>query len=170
MLGASFFAIIAFVALFVALKPSAPVGAVIGATVAVIVHVLFLAYYPVMLALGQLAKHYQNAAAAQQRSFATAAEALVAINNAFNPLYEAAFAVGILFLSLAMLHSPFGKKVAVLGMVTTVAAFVGLSLWSVLGIGYFWWWLLFVFWFVVAGWKLYQLGVKVSRDRCESTV
>jgi hypothetical protein len=45
-----------------------------------------------------------------------------------------------------------------LGIATCIAAFIGLALWPIVGVAYFWWWLLFVIWFIAVGWKLYQLG------------
>jgi hypothetical protein len=159
-LGTSFFAIITFVALYVVLKEIDKVKALIGSVLAVVIHILFIAYYPVMLALGFLSNAYQNTGYAMRSSFETAAESLLAINNAFNPLYEFVFAVSILILSLAMLNGNgiFDRKVALLGILTSIVAFIALLLWPVIGVGYFWWWLLFMVWFVAVGWKLYLLG------------
>ena len=156
-LGASFFAIITFAALFAALKHLDKGKAAIGAVTAIVIHILFIAYYPVMLGLSFLGKHYQAANEIQQGSFASAAEALIAINNAFNPLYEAVFAVSILFISLVMLKGVFNKKIAYLGILTSISAFIALMLWPILGIGYFWWWIFFVVWFILVGWKLINL-------------
>jgi hypothetical protein len=157
-LGTSFLAIITFAAVFVALKHLDKAIALAGALIAIVIHILFIAYYPVMLGLSQLAKNYQGAAEAQQLSFASAAEALLAINNAFNPLYETVFAVSILVISLVMLKGIFDKKIAWLGILTSLAAFIALLLWPLLGIGYLWWWLFFMLWFIAVGWKLYKLG------------
>jgi hypothetical protein len=44
------------------------------------------------------------------------------------------------------------------GIATCIVAFIGLALWPVVGVGYFWWWLLFFIWFLAVGWKLYRLG------------
>ena len=158
-LGTSFFAIITFVALFVALKHLDKAKAVVGAVTAIVIHILFIAYYPVMLGLSYLGQHYQSASETQRMSFASAAEALLAINNAFNPLYESIFAVSILIISLVMLKGVFNKKVAYLGIMTSISAFIALLLWPVVGISYFWWWLLFMVWFIAVGWKLYRLGI-----------
>ena len=157
-LGTSILAIVAFVSLFVALKHLDKSYAALGAIVTVTSQLLFLAYYPVLLGLTYLSEQYAAAPEAQRAVFVTAAEALIAQNNAFNPLYESLFAVGILLFSIAMLKGLFAKWVAYLGMVTCVAAFVGLALWPVIGIGYFWWWLFFIVWFLAVGWKLYGLG------------
>lgn len=157
-LGTSFFAIITFAALFTALKHINKSIAAIGSLIAVVIHILFIAYYPVLLGLSHLAKYYPSVSEAQRMSFASAAEALLAVNNSFNPLYEAIFAISILIVSLVMLKGVFNKKVAYLGILTAVSAFVALSLWPIVGIGYFWWWLFFMAWFIVVGWKLYSLG------------
>lgn len=155
-LGTSFFAIITFVALFVALKHLNKSYALIGTTITITCHILFIAYYPILMGLTYLGEHYN--AEIQSTSLATAAEALLAINNAFNPLYESVFAISILIISLVMLKGVFHKRVAYLGIVTAISAFIALLLWPILGIGYFWWWLLFMIWFIAVGWKLYKLS------------
>jgi hypothetical protein len=114
-----------------------------------------------MLALGFVSKAYQAAEGVQRKSFETAAEPLLAINNSFNPLYETVFATSILILSLAMLNGVFDKKIAYLGIVTSISAFIALLLFPVIGIGYFWWWLLFMFWFITIGLKLLKLGMSL---------
>ncbi len=157
-LGTSILAIVSFVALFVALKHLDKSYAAIGAVVASTCQLLFMAYYPVLLGLVYLSDQYVAATATQRVVFATAAESLIAQNNAFNPLYESVFGVSILILSLVMLKGVFHKSVAYLGMATCVAAFIGLALWPIVGVNYFWWWLLFMIWFIAAGWKLYRLG------------
>lgn len=157
-LGSSILAIVSFVALFVALKHLNKSYAAIGAVVASTCQLLFMAYYPVLLGLVYLSDQYVAATDTQRVVFATAAESLIAMNNAFNPLYESLFGVSILILSLVMLKGVFHKSVAYLGMATCVAAFIGLALWPIVGVAYFWWWLLFMIWFIAVGWKLYQLG------------
>jgi hypothetical protein len=157
-LVSGFFAIITFVAMFVALRHVDKSNAAIGSVTAIVTHILFIAYYPVMLGLGFIAKNYQLADEAQRKSYESAAEALLAINNAFNPIYESVFAISILFLSIAMLKGVFDRKVAYLGILATISAFVALSLWSVIHIGYFWWWVLFIAWFIAVGWELFKLA------------
>jgi hypothetical protein len=157
-LGASILAIVAFVALFVALKHIDKSYAAVGAVVAVTSQLLFLAYYPVLLGTIYLSDKFVTAPADQQVVLGTAAESLMAINNAYNPLYESMFGMSILFFSLVMLKGVFHKVIGYLGVGTCAAAFVGLALWPVVGVNYFWWWLLFVIWFIAVGWKLYQLG------------
>ena len=48
-LGTSFFAIITFVALFVSLQHLDKVKAIVGVIIAIVIHILFISYYPVML-------------------------------------------------------------------------------------------------------------------------
>ncbi len=161
-LGTSFLAIIAFAALFMALKPVNKSYALIATLIAVTCHILFIAYYPVLLGLTHLAENFQSAGMTQKLTAVAAADALLAINNAFNPLYESVFAVSILIYSLVMLKGVFQKMTGWLGILTAIAAFVALILYPVLGIGYLWWWVVFMVWFVLVGWKLYRLGRSAS--------
>lgn len=157
-LGTSFFAIITFSALYFALSKVHKGFAFIGAITAIVVHILFIAYYPVLLGLGSIAQHYLYATSSDQAELLAAAAGLIAINNAFNPLYESVFAVSIFFLSLAMLRGVFRKFEAFLGIFTSAAAILALSLWGVVGIGYLWWWIFFMIWFILLGWRLFNLG------------
>ena len=157
-LCASFFAIVTFAALFLILKHAHKSMALVGTIIAVVIHILFIAYYPVTLGLSFLAEHYQTVSGAQQASLATAAEALLAMNNAFNPIYESVFAISIAILSVVMLKGVFNKMVGYLGILAAICAIIALSLFSIIGIGYFWWWLVFNIWFIAVGWKLYRLG------------
>lgn len=157
-LESSILAIVAFAALFVALKHVNNTLAAIGAIVGSVAQILYMAYYPVLLGLVYLSEQYMAAADAQKAVFATAAEALIAQNNAFNPIYEPLFAAGILILSLAMLRGLFHKSIAYLGIASFFACVGAMTLWPIVGIGYFWWWFFPMIWFIVVGWKLYQLG------------
>jgi hypothetical protein len=157
-LGTSLLAIVSFMALFVALNPLNKGYAAIGAVIAITCQLLFMAYYPVLLGLVYLSDQYVAAMDTQQVILATAAESLIAQNNAFNPLYESLFGISILILSLVMLKGIFHKSIAYLGIATCVAAFIGLAIWPIVGVAYFWWWLLFLIWFIAVGWKLNRLG------------
>ena len=157
-LGTSVLAIVSFVAIFVALKHLNKSYAAIGAVVASTCQLLFMAYYPVLLGLGYLSDQYKAAADTQQTAIAIAAEALIAQSNAFNPLYESLFAVSILIISVVMLKGVFHKSVAYLGIAIAPAAIIALTLWSILGVAYFWWWLLFAIWFIAVGCRLYRMG------------
>lgn len=157
-LGTSILAIVTFLALFVALKGVDKSYAAIGSIIAGVCHLLFIAYYPVLLGLTYLSDQYATASSAQRIVLSTAAESLIAINNGFNPLYESLFGISILILSLVMLKGVFHQWIGYLGIVTCLAAFIALALWPLVGINYFWWWLFFMAWFLAAGWKLYRLG------------
>ena len=158
LLGGSILAIVGFVALFVALKHIDKSYAALGAVLAVTSQILFIAYYPVLLGTIYLSDKFVTASAEQQVLLGTAADSLMAINNAFNPLYEPLLAVSILIFSLVMLKGVFHKSIAYLGIATCAAAFIAMSLWPIVGVGYFWWWAFFFIWFLAVGWKLYQLG------------
>jgi hypothetical protein len=157
-LGSPILAIVVFAAIFVALKDVNRGSAAVGALVASTCQVLFVAFYPLTLGVVHLSDQYVTAAGTRRASLAAAAEALVAVLDSYSPLYEGAFAVSILMLSLVMLRGVFPRAVAHLGLATAAAAVVALSLWPIIGMGYFWWWLLFVIWFSGAGWRLYRLG------------
>ncbi len=167
-LVSSIFAIIAFAALYLALERAHKSFAALGTLIGVTSQILFLAYYPVLLGLIDLSDKYAAAPASDAPAFATAAMALISQNNAFNPMYESMFAVGILFLSLAMLRGVFHRVIAYLGIATAISAFVALSMFGVVGLSYFWWWLLFVIWFLAAGRRLIRLGTATSTLRSGS--
>ena len=151
-LGAPILAIIVFVAVFVSLKDVNKSAAAVGALLASTCQVLFVAFYPLTLGLVHLSDQYASATGARQESLAAGAEGVVAVLDGYSPLYEGTFAISILILSLAMLQGVFPRAVAYLGFATAAAAAVALSLWPILGMGYFWWWLFFVVWFTGAGW------------------
>jgi hypothetical protein len=154
----SFFAIVTFMAVFVSLKHVNKSYAAIGAALAIACQLLFVAYYPVTLGIAYLGEQYVTATAERQASLGTAAVGLMSMLDAFNPLYESVLAISVLILSLVMLRGVFHKGVAYLGFATTASAFIGLSLWPLVGIGYFWWWLLLVIWLIAVGWRLYRLS------------
>ncbi len=157
-LGLLVFAIVTFMAIYMSVKHLNKSYAAIGAVIAIATQFLFLAYFPVVMGLVYLSDQYVAATTAEQRiALATAAEGLVAQNNAFGPS-ETVFTLGILIISIVMLKGVFHKGVAYLGMLTFAAAIIGEALEPILGIGYFWWWLLFMIWFIAVSWKLYRLS------------
>ena len=157
-IGTSILAIVVFVALFLSMKHLDKSIAALGSMIAIVIEILFLAYYPVLLGIVYLSEEYTQADAALRDVYISAAEALIAQNNAFNPLYESLLATGILLLSLVMLKGVFNRGIAYLGIVTAPVAFVSLALWPIIGVAYFWWWSLFVLWFLAIGWTLIRLG------------
>lgn len=157
-LESSILLIVTFTALFVALRRADRVWAAIGAVVSVTAQVLFMAYYPVLLGLAYLGGEYATAAPARQAELATAAEALIAQNSGFNPVYEALVGAGVLLLSIAMLKGAFPRWLAFLGIATFAASAIGLSLYPVVGLNYLLWWVVLIVWLVAVGWKLWVLG------------
>ena len=159
MLGvASFLGIITFTALFMSLKDLNKSVAALGALITITYHVVVIAYLPVTLGIAYLSDLYTRSGVDRQESLAAAAEGLVAVIDAFNPLYEGALAVGILLLSVAMLRGVYHRYLAYLGIATCIAALIGISLFPVIGFAYFGWWLLFAVWFIAVGWRLLRLG------------
>lgn len=156
-LGTSFLAIVVFAALYIALKEVNKGFALIGTVIAIVCHILFIAYYPVILGLTHLSKLYMEAAGGEAASMASSADALLAMNNAFNPLYESVFAVSVLILSLVMLKGVFRKVTAYLGIFTAVCGFIALGLFKFIGIGYLWWRVPFMGWFTTVGVRLLKL-------------
>jgi hypothetical protein len=114
-----------------------------------------------------LAGQYADAGEARRAALNTAFEALMAQNSAFNPAYESLFALGILFFSVVMLKGVFPRWMAYIGIANLPAAILALALWPVLGVNYFWWWVLFIVWFGGIGWRLYQLGSSPHSERNE---
>jgi MFS family permease len=159
-LESSIFLILAFVALWLALRHLDPVWAAVGAIVGITSQVLFMAYYPVLLGLAYLGEKYPTASGAEQQSLVAAAEGLVAQNSGFNPVYEALLAVGVIILSLVMLGGVFPRWVGYLGIVTGVAALAAIALHPVLGLSYLFWWVFLIAWLVAIAWYLARLGMR----------
>lgn len=162
-LGPSFLAMPVFLAIFVALKGVNKSYAAIGALLAISCQLLFVSFYPGTLGMAFLSAQYMAADPALQESLAAAALGVTAPLDAFNPLYETVFAGSILILSLVMFRGVFPRAVAYMGLATAGAEMVAISLTSQIGMGYFWWYLFFVFWFAGVGWRLYQLGTTPRR-------
>jgi hypothetical protein len=137
-LGAPILATVVFAAIFVALKDVNKSYAAVGALLAVVCQILFVAFYPLTLAVVHLSDQYVTAVQTRQVSLAAGAEGVVAVLDSYSPLYEGVFTISILILSLVMLRGVFPRAVAYLGLATAAAAIVALSLWPLLGMGYFW--------------------------------
>lgn len=150
--------IITFVAASIALLPIDRTLAVLGGIFLVVSQMLFMAYYPVLLGMVYLAGEYESATAAGRDDLATSAEALIAQNSGFNPAYEVLMASGALLLALAMLKAGTWRWSAYLGAASFVAVIAGMALYPVIGIGYLFWWGVFVLWLLVIGWDLVRLG------------
>ncbi len=150
--------VVTFVAAPLALARADRVMAALGAIFLVVSQVLFMAYYPVLLGMAYLAGEYETSGPARREELATAAEALIAQNSGFNPEYEVLMGTGALFLSLAMLKGVFRRWTAYLGIASFVAVLAGMALYPVLGLGYLFWWGVFVLWLLAVGWELIGLG------------
>ena len=157
-LCASFFAIITFVALFLALKHVNKSLALLGSIIAGVIHILFIAYWPILCGMAYIAQHYPEVDLAQQASLATAIEALLAVNNAYNPVYEMVFAVSIFIISWVMLKGLFQKWSAYVGLGTGILGLIMVPMFPIIGVNYFWWWMPFNVWFVAVGINLIAFG------------
>jgi hypothetical protein len=163
----SVFAMVVFLALYMALKHLNKSYAAIAALVAIVSQVLALAS-PVTgggaLSLVYLSDQYVAATTAAQRAaFASAAEGFIALNTIVGA-GGILFAIGILIISIVMLKGVFNKGIAYLGMVTGAVGIISEALRNMLGIGYMVYWVLFVIWFIAIGWKLYRLGLSSSHE------
>lgn len=157
----SVFAMVVFLALYMALKHLNKSYAAIAALVALVSQVNVLAS-PVTgggaLSLVYLSDHSVTATTAAQRTaFASAAEGYIALNTIVGAA-GILFAIGILMISVVMLKGVFLKSIAYLGIVTGTVGIISEALRNMLGIGYLVYWVLFIIWFIAIGWKLYRLG------------
>lgn len=149
--------LVAFLALYMALKHLNKSYAAIGAVIAIACQVLFLAYFPIVLGLVKLSDQYVAATSTAQRSiFVAAAEGLIAQNNTVS-VSGVLFNIGILIIALVMLKGVFQKGVAYLGIITGVVGIISEALRPVLGAGYGVYGVLLLFWLIAVGWKLYRL-------------
>jgi len=167
-LAPSVFALVVFLALFLALKHLNKSYAALGALAGIVSWALTLALpvtgggAPVLV---YLSDHYMAATtAAQHTAFATAAEVFLAENNSTGAV-GILTPVGILILSLVMLKGVFPKGVAYLGIVTGALGIFSEALRPILGPGYFVYGLLLPTWFLAVGWTLYRLGSSNSHSR-----
>lgn len=154
----SIFLLITFVAASIALWHVNRAWATLGGIVGVVSQLLFMAYFPVLLGMAYLASDYASASAGRRTELATAAEALIAQNSGFNPVYEVFMGVGALLLAVPMLKAVFRRSTAYLGIASFLAVIAGMALHPVIGLGYLFWWAVFVLWLLVIGWELMRLG------------
>lgn len=164
----SVFAMVVFLALYMALRHLNKSFAAIATLVAIAYGVIALALNssPPSLNGGLIYLSDQYAAAttaAQHIAYATAAESLIASTNAVNAagiLLE----VGILIISLVMLKGVFHKGVAYLGIATGAIGIISEALRPILGFGYTVFFVLEVIWLIAVGWKLYRMGSSSSHS------
>ena len=163
--GPGVLVIVAFLALYMALKHLNKSYAAIGAVVAIACQVLFLASFSIGFGLVYLSDLYVAATTAAQRSaFATAAEGLLAQNNIVS-VAGILYNIAILVISLVMLRGVFQKGVASLGIVTGALGIMSEALRPILGYGYAVYGVFLLIWFIAVGWKLYRLGSSSSHSR-----
>jgi hypothetical protein len=165
-LAPSVFAMIVFLALYMALKHLNKSLAAIGALIAIASQIIGLAYNssPQSLngALVILSSQYMEATSAiQKAAFAAAAESLMAMANSVSAS-GILFSVGILIISLVMLRGVFHRAIAYLGVATGTIAVFSEAFRPVIGIGYIVFFILEVVWLIAVGWKLFRLGGKAQ--------
>lgn len=160
-LGPGFLAIPVFAAIFVALSQVEKGYAAVGSLLAIACQILFVSFYPGTLGMLFLSDQYAVATPDRQQDLIAAAEAVTAPLDAYNPLYETVFAAGVLILSLVMLRGVFSRWTAYLGIAAAAAELIGFSLLSLIGMGYFWWWLIFAVWFLAVGHDLRRISVSL---------
>lgn len=154
--------VVTFIAAAIALLRVDRVLATLGGILLVVSQILFMAYYPVLLGIAYLAGEYEGATPGRQDDLAVSAEALIAQNSGFNPVYEVMMAAGALLLGLAMLKGVFARWTAYLGIASFVAVVAAMALYPVIGLGYLFWWGVFVLWLLAVGWDLVRLRKEPS--------
>jgi hypothetical protein len=160
------FAVLVFVALFIALRPLNPSLALIATVFGALPWALFLAI-PVTsrgaLPLVYLSDQYMAARGDQRERFAVAAEAIIAQNNT-PAIVGVLSAAGILLISLAMTRGILPRTVAWLGVVTGALGIVSEALrhaapWFYWGYGVLLW-----AWFIAVGVALIRLAMRTARQ------
>jgi hypothetical protein len=156
--GPAVLVIVAFLALYMALKHLNKSYAAIGAVVAITSQVLYLGTFSIVFGLVYLSDLYMAATTAAQRAaFATTAEGLIAQYNTVSAA-GILMNIGILILSLVMIKGVFQKGVAYLGIITGALGIMSEALRPILGYGYAVYGILSLIWLIAVGWKLYRLG------------
>jgi hypothetical protein len=167
-LAPSVFAMVVFLALYMALKHLNKSYAAIGALIGIVAWALTLASpvtgggAPVLVYLSD--QYMAATTVAQHTAFATAAEVFIAENNITGAV-GILTPVGILILSLVMLKGIFPRGVAYLGILTGALGIMSEALRPIIGIGYIVYGLLLPIWFIAVGWKLSRLGLSSSESR-----
>ena len=161
-----FFAMVTYLALYVALEHVNKSYAALGAMVGGVAWALTLAMPTTSTgapALVYLSDQYvATTDPAQRATFVAAAENLIALN--LTPTVVGVLTtVGMLIISLAMLRGVFPKGVAYLGIVTGALGIVSEALRPVLAGGYGVYGMLLLIWMGTVGWKLFRLGEEVRR-------
>jgi len=155
------FAMIVYLALYIALRHLSKSYATLGAVIGGVAWALTLAIPTTSTgapALVYLSDQYMSATTAVQRaSFASAAETLIAQNNTVTAV-GILTTIGLLIISLVMLKGVFHKGVAYLGIVAGAIGIASEALRVVLPSIYGIYGILMLIWFAAVGWKLYRLS------------
>ena len=155
------FALVVFMALYLALQYVNRSWAALGALIGGAAWALTLAIPTTSRGappLVYLSDQYVAASSEAQRvTLASAAEALIAQNNT-PTLVGVLTTVGMLIISLAMLKGVFPKSVAYIGIVGGVVGVLSEALRFVLPNLYAVYGLLLLIWFIALGWALYRLA------------
>ena len=162
-----FFAMVTYLALYVALKHVNKSYAALGAVVGGVAWALTLAMPTTSTgapALVYLSDQYATTIdPAQRATFVAAAENLIALN--LTPTAVGVLTtVGTLITSVVMLQGVFHKGIAYLGIVTGALGIVSEVLRPVLAGGYGVYGMLLLIWMGAIGWKLHRLADEVSRE------
>ncbi len=153
---------VVFLALYVALKRVSQGTAAVGAVVGIASLVLCVAPLGLLFSLVPLSNQYAAASTAAQRTMlATTADGLLAQINSVS-IGGVLYAVGVLIISLAMLHGVFPRAVAYVGIVSGIVGIVSESLRPVMGAWYGIYGIMLL-WLLAVGWKLLRLSGKEHR-------
>lgn len=163
-----FFAMVTYLALYVALKHVNKSYAALGAVVGGVAWALTLAMPTTSTgapALVYLSDQYvATIDPAQRATFVAAAENLIALN--LTPTAVGVLTtVGMLVMSTVMLQGVFHKGVAYLGMVTGALGIVSEALRPVLAGGYSVYGVLLLIWMSAIGWKLCRLAEEAPNEQ-----
>jgi hypothetical protein len=148
--------LITFPALYIALRHLNRSYAAMGSVIGVASVVLCLVPFSCVNGLVYLSYQYAGATSAQQATFTSAAEALLAQNNSVS-VGGVLFALSILVISIVMLKGVFSKWVAWLGIVSGGVGITCESLRPMIGAAFSIYSVVLI-WLIAVGWKLYRLA------------
>ena len=148
--------LITFPALYIALRHLNRSYAAIGGVIGIASVVLCLVPFSCVNGLVYLSYQYAGATGAEQATFASAADALLAQNNSVS-VGGVLFALSILVISIVMLKGVFSKWVAWLGIVSGGVGIICESLRPMIGAAFSIYSVVLI-WLIAVGWKLYRLA------------
>ena len=160
-LAPSVLLVIAFLALYVALKDLDKSFAAIGGVLGIVSWALTLVYPATgggAPALVYLSDQYVSATSDAQRAALVAAAETFIAQNTIPTAVGILEPIGILIFALLMIGGVFRRSVAYLGIATGALGIFSEALRPVLGPGYIVYGLLLFAWFIAIGWELYRLS------------